>query len=465
MTVRLCTRALGLVACMFLSTLAIAQPLASIEGTVVGANHLPLAGTEVLLSGFLSSGLPDPENSHSATADTFGKFSFPGLRPGVYEFSAYHVGYVQYNSFLARFKLGAPALTLAAEQHKTDVVLELVPLTVLSGKVTDEDGNPMPGITVRALRFAVAVNGHLRIANAGSGFHTDAQGKYELRVDPGHWYLSFSTERPASDKPEPAPDDPERDYVTTYYPGTRELSVASPISAAAGQQVAELNVRLQKTPVYHVRGKIAGGVDSMRRNLRVITTLEMGDVLAGMTDAGGPVRADGTFDIGGLAPGTWTLILMPSNTRDTFGTRTVNVTDRDVEDVVIAVQPPADLSGSVKIIAATKPGAQPTQANVTSLQVQLDPLDSVNSFDAPLRSDGSFIIRDMESGKYRVDVIPLSGGFVKSVTYGGRECIDSGIDLSGGVGDSRLQIVVSMNTGQITGTVTNPEGARLPEPK
>ncbi len=438
----------------------LAQPLASIEGTLLGCQSPsargepsccftasyravnPIRKTPMALRPIASAGFRSRVFAQAST------ISSPSISATV-----------PFNSFLDRFRLGAPPLTLTAGQHKTDVVIEMVALTVVSGKVTDEDGNPIPDVTVRSLRPAFTLNGHLRIGNTGSGFHTDAEGKYQLTVDPGHWYLSFSTEGLASDKPERGPDEPERSYVTTYYPGTRDLSIASWIDAAAGQQMTALNVRLQKTPVYHVRGKIAGGAGSIRPNLRVITTLETGDILAGMRDAGHPVRADGTFDIEGFAPGVWTLILMPAGTRDAFGSRTVKVTDRDVEDVVIAVQPPADLSGSVKMIAAHQSGANPSPATSNRLQVHLESLDSPGSFDALLESDGTFTIKDVEAGKYRVEVIPLSGGFVKSVIFDGVECIDSGIDLSGGAGDSRLQIVVSMNTGQISGTVTNPDGS------
>jgi hypothetical protein len=87
-------------------------------------------------------------------------------------------------------------------------------------------------------------------------------------------------------------------------------------------------------------------------------------------------------------------------------------------------------------------------------------------------------LKDVAADWYRVDLsmpgallgmpIPPPGGFVKSVTLDGRECIDSGIDLrgasgSGGAasvseGSSRLRITVSMSAGEIKGSVMNPDG-------
>jgi hypothetical protein len=89
---------------------------------------------------------------------------------------ALHEGYADYDLMLTTLTdsgarkgpLMVPApLTLTTGQHITNVDIELAPFTVLSGKVTDEDGNPMPGVTVRPMSPGFVVNGRLRIANAG----------------------------------------------------------------------------------------------------------------------------------------------------------------------------------------------------------------------------------------------------------------------------------------------------------
>jgi hypothetical protein len=93
--------------------------------------------------------------------------------------------------------------------------------------------------------------------------------------------------------------------------------------------------------------------------------------------------------------------------------------------------------------------------------VELFPLDAMLSSAGVIgvQSDGSFAMKDIEAGKYRVDVTAPPGGFLKSVTLDGRECIDTGIDLRGGAASSgALQIVVSMTAGEIRGNVTNPDG-------
>jgi hypothetical protein len=257
-------------------------------------------------------------------------------------------------------------------------------------------------------------------------------------------------------------------------------------------------MRLQKVPVYHVRGKVVGGMP----DLRITAFDESGDAHALLGDEGQPVPADGSFSIAGLTPGAWTLILRQSPKPAFLGSRTVQVGDGDVEEVVVNVEMPVDLSGSVVTIpdqsGANARLVNPDSVNAGSAnpgpllagpgsayppfpdsdrrkRVGLEPLGPFHAprpMGARVESDGTFTLKDVAADWYRVDLsmpgallgmpIPPAGGFVKSVTLDGRECIDSGIDLrgssSGLEGSSRLRITVSLTAGEIKGSVMNPDG-------
>ena len=81
-------------------------------------------------------------------------------------------------------------------------------------------------------------------------------------LEPGHWYLSLTPPRPAlhvsSSPTAESPDVPEEGYVETYYPGVADSAFALGLEVVAGRQMPELNVRLRKTAVFHVRGKVVG---------------------------------------------------------------------------------------------------------------------------------------------------------------------------------------------------------------
>jgi hypothetical protein len=440
--------------------------LASIEGITLGPNGLPLPDTGVLLMDtHLNETAPQASIQkvlvHAATSDTYGRFAFQAIGPGTYVLRSRHLGYTMWLEG-ARTNPALFRLTVTAGQHLTGVAVHLALLPVLSGKVTDEDGLPMPGVTVRPMRPSFVLNGRLRTGNAGAGVQTGADGEYGVIVEPSRWDLSFiPPQSPSHPSVQDAPatgaaSQPEQDYVTTYFPGVRQLSVASGMDAAVGQQLPGLNIRLQKTLAFHVRGKVAGGA---LPDLRIAKSQAAGDVLAGLIDAGEPLHADGTFDLGGLSPGVWTLILKQAGNVKILGRQKFQIEDRDVDGVILALHPPADLRGFVKIVPDPQPGLAP---RIAPLEVRLASLDESPPDDSPettAADDGAFTLKNIEAGKYRVDVTPPSGGFVKSVSLDGRECLDSGIDLSGGAGSSSMQIVVSMTAAQITGTVTNPDGS------
>jgi hypothetical protein len=495
------------------------RTLATVEGITVGGDRRPLPGVTVTLMNDAppnQAGLYAP--SHETASDAVGRFSFQGLEPGEYRLTVERAGY--FTPFGDLFK----PVTLTTGQHLTGLEIHLAPEPVLSGKVTDENGEPMPGVTVRPLHIGTQSNGRLQIGSVGTlgwtyGVQTGADGEYQLTVDgnlAGRWYLSFSVKpdshKPPSTKPasvaadgkvvpdERAADEGERAYVTTYYPGVRDLSLASGIDISAGQQVTGLNMRLQKAPVYHVRGKVAGPI---LPDLGITAFDESGDSHALFGDEGQPIPADGTFSFAGLTPGAWTLVLRQSPKPAFLGSRTVQVGDGDVNDVVIDVEMPVDVRGSVVMIAdpsgtnarldspgsgnagSANPGPllvgpgsayPPFSDSDRRMRVGLEPLGPMHAprpIGARVESDGTFNLKEVAADWYRVDLsmpgaligmpIPPPGGFVKSVTLDGRECIDSGIDLrgdggAGPEGSSRLRITVSMTAAEIKGSVMNPDG-------
>jgi hypothetical protein len=430
-----------------------------IEGITSGPSRQPVSSALLMLSRVQTPGNQAAPQSpaqgvswYRATSDNFGEFSFKDLAPGQYQVAAFSSGYNPSPS----------VLTLGAGQHITGLRIELAPLAELSGKVTDEDGNPVPGVTVNALTSEFVVNGRLRVWKLPNGVQTDLAGKYRLELPLGSYYLSFSVVAKAPVSEVAARGQPEQGYsTTTYFPGVRELSLATSIDAAAGGQLPELNVRLQKTLLFHLRGKVAGVPPDFGVYPRMVLSEEATDVLAAHEHKlkGEAVHADGTFDISGLSPGERTLVLWSDQGR-ILGRRTVRVSEADVEDVVIAAQPPFDLSGSVRLIPSQPSGVTRLAAD-QAVRVRLTSLDDISPsgpVEALARGDGTFTLKDVESGRYRVDVTLPQGGFVKAVTLAGVDCTNSGIDLSGGVNSSALEITLSMNAGQVSGSVSTPDG-------
>ena len=88
-------------------------------------------------------------------ADANGKFVFEDVLPGRYTLSAERTGFLRQNYGARGAAPGSPGvvLTLAAGQIMKDLNFKLVPQGVIAGRVTDSDGDPMPGLEVWVSHF------------------------------------------------------------------------------------------------------------------------------------------------------------------------------------------------------------------------------------------------------------------------------------------------------------------------
>src|SRR5258708_23319268 len=184
--------------------------------------------------------------NHTALTGADGAFHMDNIAPGRYGLFAERTGYLEVDK--DRRRLDGRLLTLKAGQELKDVLIRLQAAAVIEGRVTDEDGDPLPDAQVAVLRQTFAL-GRRHWEQAG-GERTNDLGEYRIANLPaGSYYISVTppldfksliegANAPASDPRNPATGSPERpvptSYKTTYYPGTRERTQAAPIDLHAG---------------------------------------------------------------------------------------------------------------------------------------------------------------------------------------------------------------------------------------
>src|SRR4051794_29866516 len=84
--------------------------------------------------------------------DEQGRSSFAGLEPGKYRLSAERQGYLRQNYGARKYSGNGTPVLVAEGQTVKGIVFQLSPQAVITGKVLDEDGEPMANVQVRALR-------------------------------------------------------------------------------------------------------------------------------------------------------------------------------------------------------------------------------------------------------------------------------------------------------------------------
>lgn len=223
-------------------------PPCTVSGRVVTtAEGSPLKSTYIIL--VEEHGGNEPR-TYGAVSDADGRFLLKDVTPGRYRFSASRTGYVTQHYGSNGERTGA-VLDLRPGQEVTDVLFRMTRAAVISGRINDEDGEPMANIRVSALRtrsqeeiedegpFASRKRDLIPTAVA----QTDDRGQYRMfGIRPGEYYVR------ATDSPEPprgiaevgeefwARQDLGTQYAPIYYPGVLQLSQAEVVSVSAGEE-------------------------------------------------------------------------------------------------------------------------------------------------------------------------------------------------------------------------------------
>jgi protocatechuate 3,4-dioxygenase beta subunit len=143
----------------------------------------PLKGARVTLGGSQIAG------GRSAVTDDSGVFDFQQLPEGRYNLNASKAGFVSLAYGQRRPMQPGTPLQLSTNQTLRDLELRLPRGSAITGRVTDELGEPMPSIMVRAMRQQF-VQGQRQLVAAGAA-QTDDRGQYRVwGLNPGEYYIS-----------------------------------------------------------------------------------------------------------------------------------------------------------------------------------------------------------------------------------------------------------------------------------
>ena len=514
-----------------LSQAAISQQGASIQGIVVraGTNEpLGKATIELQGGGTIESTMAEPD----------GRFFFFNLAPGVYELKARRDGFgpAEYGQRWSGGP-GVP-ITVKAGQQMSGVQLPLTPTASMSGRVSDSNGQPLANVQVQALkssflgelRVLVPVQ-QVRTTETGAfRLYGLPAGRYYVnvaippagatqillnssgRMDPAAPYSSSSQPRSAlaqSGASTPADNGP------IYFPSTANIQDAAPIDLQPGGEYRGLNIRMMPGRNYSVCGVVrnlppaaqmppgARGISSppppaqaanparpatdpcgtgstgrMQSPVGSVMLLPLDvELRAALSAPGNRYNAPidgvtGQFVIRNVLPGRYEL---STNINNMVGSYTLDVRDRDVENVPLALQ-----SGSPLPTRITVDGGTPEVQNAVqglSVVIGSDPPYQGRSPSQTSPADGKFVIENVSPRDRRVYVVPilnsilvpdpptrpnaLKNVYVKSAKLGGIEILNTGF-IFGGEPDKTLEIVLGVNAGTLTGRVEDDRNQPAP---
>jgi hypothetical protein len=409
----------------------------SVEGAVIDQlSGAPLAGARIVLSAIG----PDRTLTYS---DATGHFRFDGLQRGPHNLAVSRNGYLQ----------ASQLVDISSGQNPAHVRISLTPQAVIAGSVEDLDGFPVASASIivltRSPQGGLVSGSHGGISSDDRGRFRAAglaHGSYYLHVEPGlakNW---------------------DARYTDVYYPSALKFEDAEPIEVEAGRQLDGIAVRLRISAGVRVQGRVAlpPGFAVLQNGARAQVMMATVGIPGFGRSTWVPLADDGSFTLNNVQPGKYRLepSLPPPYSRG-FTTGPAGVAEpnlqvgtTDISGIVLHVEDtmPLDLAGTLLFDAATKP---------CPVIVQLMQNRAVQGQTASL-DDGSFALRNIPPGKYRLHATCI-GGRARGVSarLGDADLPYGELELKG-PNPGTLAISMSSVTVRVEGLIVDSAGQPAP---
>ena len=400
--------------------------------------------------------------SYGAQTDTAGHFSIQGVAPDRYSIFVERDGYVAATSPESAGQRANFFLALSPGETSRELVFRLVPWSVIAGRITDEDGEPLPGANVQTLRTSFN-RGKRMLQPVGNGT-ADDRGEFRIwGLRPGHYYVRVTymdrRNRSASAQEE-REERTQTAYAPSFYPGTPDPSQAVALEVRAGEDIPGVDFRLLPSHAVTVRGRVFDAIHGqpLRRCCMFFSSSENEANFSSIRSAELD-PTNGTFEVPEVTPGIYQVTALTTvDGRQYFGRRKIDVGNTDVEGVEVVINRGGDVRGRVSV------EGQGT-VDLTRIMVNLVSSDQTMGIGieggrvGEVKSDGTFTIAGMSEGSYEVSLPGRwSGAYLKSARVNGQDVLEAGVTVGAGGIKDLLEIVLSTAGAVVDGVATGADG-------
>jgi hypothetical protein len=240
-------------------------------------------------------------------------------------------------------------------------------------------------------------------------------------------------------------------YSVSFYPGVTDESKATLVEIRSGDEVRDIDFVLSKLEAprtFRIRGRIldAETHGPPAGNFSGASVLGAGEL-------GGTVKADGTFEVEGVLPGSrpvWAMLPgVPLGTRYRIATGTVNVLASDVDNVELFVVRNLSVGGRIAV-----DGESSEIGNIRlALTGRFGGVNLAPEIPGDISPSGSVEFSNLAPIEYRLAIRGLPPNmYVKDAKFGGLDLLLNTFRVAVPVSGS-LEIVLSDKAGQVEGLV------------
>ncbi|MBV8551043.1 MAG: carboxypeptidase regulatory-like domain-containing protein [Acidobacteriaceae bacterium] len=360
---------------------------------------------------------------YAAFTGSDGRFRIENVLEGQYNAVAQKPGFFEPSQIAPNpFRGSGSAIIVGAATQPLS--LTLVPAATITGRVVDNQGEPIPNINVECLSEQI-VNGRKRTTTS-CGMGTDEDGNYALEnLVPGSYFIRVNQQKVfafTGDLQTPN-HVPLEVYPAQFYPNAPNRSSAQAIQLKPGDH-AQIDFTLQPVPAFRVSGVVAP-VGPMNQPAIETADGEQTGIFAQVN------QQTGRWVLPAISAGSWKIVFLTEGQNNTlnYGEQSIDVRSANIQNVAVSLQPVPPVPVRV--------ANSPDQGN-PNLQLRLVPRNlDTNGREyfagaAPGEPPGSLSVRDILPASYTVVAQAFGNGCIDSITSGSADLMRDDFVVSPG---------------------------------
>jgi hypothetical protein len=330
----------------------------------------------------------------------------------------------------------------------------LLPLTVITGTVIDENGEPLAGVSIQAISVKPKLSGVDYVAARAA--RTDDRGGFSLlNLSPADYLVRLAGEVSSTRYYQGTlnTSNDHRGMQPVYYPNGDSVSSAQVFHLSPGER-GNADFRQPTEPAFDIYGHLTGFLPNAWTQLQAYREGDRLPVGVSYVNS-----SNGQFRFIDFPPGTYTLRAVQYQTDPPqwlAAEEALTVKSEPVRDVVMELNRGAEIPVTVVYEAGAKEQGpiqlmlmpQHTRSNVRHLSVgkavSRPELDRAEQAKEPAASGASApqkqAFTDVLPDRYRLNVIGNMNGYIASATFGEQEVLHSEFQVNGAAGEMHITV-------------------------